>query len=86
MVGLERDFTTKYHGRLRSREIQKHRNQISLISFDLLHLFFEELYERLEGEQDSEPHRQEIWNVDGIFLVIRKVEQLQEAFIEKSCF
>ena len=91
MVGLERDLTTKYHGRLRSQEIQKHvygssqDHKMSLISFDLLHLLFEELYERLEGEKDSKAHRQEIWNVDGILLVIRKVEQLQEAFIEKRC-
>ena len=59
---------------------------MSLISFDLLHLFFEELDERLKGENDSKAHRQEIWNVDGVFLVIRKVEQLQETFIEKRRF
>ena len=56
---------------------------MSLISFDLLHFIFEELYERLEGEKDSKAHREEIWNVDGVFLVVRKVEQLQETFVEK---
>ena len=58
---------------------------MSLISFDFLHFIFEELYERLEGEKDSKAHGEEIWNVDGILLVVREVEQLQETFIKKRC-
>ena len=40
-------------------------------------------YQGFHGQYHREANRKEVWNVDGVLLVVREVEQREEALVEE---